>query len=153
MGQPTGVMGHRRPAGLSYPSAKRVRAFSHAALQGPNHLTAGSWKAPFRCRPRSSSAAKPSPPTLSDHGYIIAVYGVPFTDAQIGDPLSLAKFHAIEARGEERCQAGEREAFELERSVVVVYRFPYSAEISKKDGAVEFDGFDWPAPKCRDLQR
>jgi hypothetical protein len=30
------------------------------------------------------------------------------------------------------------EAFELEHSAVVVYLFPYSAEISKKDGMVEF---------------
>ena len=30
------------------------------------------------------------------------------------------------------------EAFELEHSAVVVYLFPYAAEISKKDSTVEF---------------
>jgi hypothetical protein len=56
--------------------------------------------------------------------------------------LSLAQFFKESAflkREEKRdVKPLSVEAFELERSVVVVYRFPLSAEISKKDSAIEF---------------
>jgi hypothetical protein len=99
------------------------------------------WESALPVQAAELKRGEAQPPTLSDHGYSIAVYGVPFTDAK-GDPLSLARDFKESAflrrEGKRDVKPLRVEAFELEHSVVVVYLFPYSAEISKKDTAVEF---------------
>jgi hypothetical protein len=83
----------------------------------------------------------PDPPTLSDDGYSIAVYGVPSSFAK-GDPASLGKplkeLAFLRREGKKDVKPSSVEVFELEDSVAVVYLFPLSAEIGKKDSIVEF---------------
>jgi hypothetical protein len=99
------------------------------------------WESALPVRVAELKAGEAQPPTLSDDGYSIAVYGVPFTDAK-GDPLSLARDFKesafLKREGKKDVKPLRVEAFELEHNAVVVYLFPYSAEIGKRDGVVEF---------------
>lgn len=74
-------------------------------------------------------------------GYNIAVYGVPGSgfkgDPQkLGDPLK--KDAVLRREGKKDVRPSDVEVFQREEGVVVVYVFPASAEISRKDGRVEF---------------
>jgi hypothetical protein len=99
------------------------------------------WESALPIRAAELKAREAQPPTLSDDGYSIAVYGVPASFAK-GDPASLGKplkeMAALRRDGKKDVQPSSVEVFELENSVTVVYQFPLSAEISKKDGIVEF---------------
>jgi hypothetical protein len=143
MGQPTGV-------GFDGIDDRRVRPVlpQSVFLPAPTAPSRAQvirllvrWESALPVQAAELKRGEGQPPTLSDHGYCIAVYGVPFTDAK-GDPLTLARFFTesafLKREGKQNVKPLSAEAFELEHSVVVVYRFPYSAEISKKDGAVEF---------------
>ena len=99
------------------------------------------WESALPIRAAELKAHEATPPTLSDDGYMIAVYDVPASFAK-GDPTSLGKplkeSAALKREGKKDVFPSRVEVFELEKSVVVVYQFPLSAEISKKDGVVEF---------------
>jgi hypothetical protein len=100
------------------------------------------WESALPIRAAELKAHVPAPPTLSDDGYSIAVYGLPSSFAK-GDPASLGKplkeLAFLRREGKKDVKPWSAEAFELEDSVVVVYLFPLSAEIGKKDAFVEFD--------------
>jgi hypothetical protein len=99
------------------------------------------WESALPIRAAELKAHEPEPPTLSDDGYSIAVYGVPASFAK-GDPTSLGKplreSAALRREGKKDVPPFRVEVFQLEKSVVVVYMFPLSAEIGKKDEIVEF---------------
>ena len=143
MGQPTGV-------GFDGIDDKRVRPVLPQNVFMPSPITPSKaqiirllvrWESALPVRAAELKTREAQPPTLSDDGYLIAVYGVPYTDAK-GDPLSLAQFFKesafLKREGKKDVKPLRVEAFELEHSVVVAYLFPYSAEISKRDSAVEF---------------
>jgi len=99
------------------------------------------WESALPIRAAELKARQAAPPTLSDDGYTIAVYGVPFSTAK-GDPASLGKplkeSAALRREGKRDVRPSSVEVFQLEHNMIVVYRFPLSAEISKKDDIVEF---------------
>ncbi len=99
------------------------------------------WESAFPIRAAELKAHAPAPPTLSDDGYSIAVYGVPSSFAK-GDPISLGKplkeSAFLRREGKSDVKPVRVEVFELENSVAVVYLFPLSAEIGRKDAVVEF---------------
>jgi len=143
MGQPTGV-------GFEGIDDKRVRPILPTSVFTPAPTPPSKaqlirllvrWESALPVRVAELKTGEAQPPTLSDDGYCIAVYGVPFTDAK-GDPLTLARDFKesafLKREGKKDVKPFRVEAFELEHSAVVVYLFPYSAEISKKDSAVEF---------------
>jgi hypothetical protein len=143
MGQPTGV-------GYDGIDDKRVRPVLPQNVFLPSPTTPSKtpiirllvrWESALPIRVAEIKHGEAQPPTLSDEGYLIAVYGVPASYAN-GDPISLAKFFKesafLKREGKKDVKPLSVEAFELEHSVVVVYRFPLSAEISKKDGDVQF---------------
>jgi hypothetical protein len=143
MGQPTGV-------GYDGIDDKRVRPVlpQNVFTAAPMPVSKAQiirllvrWESALPVQAAELKRGEATPPTLSDHGYSIAVYGVPFTDAK-GDPLQLARFFTesafLKREGKPNVKPIRAEAFELEHNVVVVYLFPYSAEISKKDATVEF---------------
>lgn len=144
MGQPTGV-------GYDGIDDRRVRPVlpSNVFMPAPTPPSRTQvirllvrWESAMPVQAAELKRSEGQPPTLSDDGYSIAVYGVPFTDAK-GDPLQLARFFNessfLRREGKKDVHPIRVEAFELERSTVVVFLFPYSAEISKRDGIVEFD--------------
>jgi hypothetical protein len=100
------------------------------------------WESAFPIRAAELKGHVPTPPTLSDDGYSIAVYGVPSSFAK-GDPTSLGKplkeLAFLRREGKKDVKPVSAEVFQLEDSVTVVYLFPLSAEIGKKDAIVEFD--------------
>jgi hypothetical protein len=143
MGQPTGV-------GFDGIDDKRVRPIlpQNVFTPAPTPMSKAQiirllvrWESALPVRAAELKRGEAQPPTLSDDGYMIAVYGVPFTDAK-GDPLTLARFFNesafLKREGKPDVKPRRVEAFELEHNVVVVYLFPYSAEITKRDGVVEF---------------
>ena len=99
------------------------------------------WESALPVRAAEFKAHEDPPPTLSDNAYSIAVYGVPASFAK-GDPISLGKplkeSAALKREGKKDVLPSSVEVFQLEKSVVVVYQFPLSAEIGKKDDVVEF---------------
>lgn len=99
------------------------------------------WESALPIRAAELKAHSPTPPTLSDDGYSIAVYGVPASFAK-GDPTSLGKplreSAFLRREGKKDVHPSRVEVFELESNVLVTYLFPLSAEISKNDSIVEF---------------
>jgi hypothetical protein len=83
-----------------------------------------------------------APPTLEGDGYRIAVYGVPGGDFK-GDPQHLGEplknLAALKREGKKDVRPLRVEVFQGDKGVVVVYLFPLSAEITKKDGRIEFE--------------
>jgi hypothetical protein len=82
-----------------------------------------------------------APPTLVDDGYSIAVYGVPGDyfkgdSKSLGDPLK--KQAVLRRDGQKDVRPSSAEVFSGEDGVVVVYVFPLSAEIGKKDVHIDF---------------
>ena len=82
------------------------------------------------------------PPTLQGDGYRIAVYGVPSGDFK-GDPEELGKplknLAALKREGKKDVRPVSVEVFQRENGLIVVYLFPLSAEISKKDRELRFE--------------
>jgi hypothetical protein len=143
MGQPTGV-------GYDGIDDRRVRPVLPQNVFAPSPTPPSKaqlirllvrWESALPIRAAELKAHEATPPTLSDDGYMIAVYDVPASFAK-GDPTSLGKplkeSAALKREGKKDVFPSRVEVFELEKSVVVVYQFPLSAEISKKDGVVEF---------------
>jgi hypothetical protein len=99
------------------------------------------WESAFPFRAAELKAGV-SIPTLEGEGYKIAVYGIP--DAKVkGDSKALGKFLNIQAflkrEGKKDVRASRCEVFRKDGAMLAVYLFPLSAEITKKDGLVEFD--------------
>jgi len=83
-----------------------------------------------------------APLTLDGDGYRIAVYGIPSADIK-GDPRELGKplkgLAALKREAKKDVRPVSAEVFQLEDGVVVVYVFPLSAEISKRDRQIQFE--------------
>jgi len=79
-------------------------------------------------------------PTLSEDGYHIAVYGVPFAEVKdpkkAGDPMK--DLAMLRREGKKDVKPSSVEVFQRDNDLVVVYIFPLSAEISRKDQRVDF---------------
>jgi hypothetical protein len=82
------------------------------------------------------------PPASEGDGYRIAVYGIPRADFK-GDPKELGKplkgLAALKREGKKDVRPVSVEVFQRENDLVVVYLFPLSAEIGKKDGQLRFE--------------
>jgi len=100
------------------------------------------WESALPVRVAELKSQQAGVPTLDGDGYCIAVYGIPGTDFK-GDPKELGKplkgLAALKREGKKDTKPLRVEVFQLEDSVAVVYLFPSSAEITKKDGQVTFE--------------
>jgi len=81
-------------------------------------------------------------PTLEGDGYRIAVYGVPGgvfkgDPKQLGEPLK--KDAVLRRDGKKDVKPISAEVFQREDGLAIVYLFPLSAEITKKDLRIEFE--------------
>jgi hypothetical protein len=100
------------------------------------------WESALPIRAAEAKAGVVEPPSVEGDGYRIAVYGVPGIyfkkdPKSLGNPLK--KEAALKREGKKDVRPSSVEVFQREDGLVVVYLFPLSAEISKKDKAVEFD--------------
>jgi hypothetical protein len=81
-------------------------------------------------------------PTLPGEAYSIAVYGIPGGNfkgdpKQLGDPLK--NLAALKRDGKKDVRPVSVEVFQRDDGVVVVYLFPLSAELTKKDQRIQFE--------------
>ena len=100
------------------------------------------WESALPVRLAELKAHVIEPPTLDGDGYQIAVYGVPgvwFREdpKKLGDPLR--NMAALKREGKKDVRPVRVEVFQREDGLAVVYLFPLSAEISVKDGQVQFE--------------
>ena len=100
------------------------------------------WESALPIRAAALKVGVAEPPTLADDGYRIAVYGVPGInfnkDPQIlGNPLR--KDAVLRRTGKKDVKPSSVEVFQREDGLVVVYLFPLSAEITRKDRLVVFE--------------
>jgi hypothetical protein len=98
------------------------------------------WESALPIRVAEIKAGAAELPTLEIDGYRIAVYGIP--GAVNGDPKTLGnplkKEAALKREGRKDVRPSSVEVFQLEDGLVAVYLFPLSAEITRKDGLVQF---------------
>lgn len=99
------------------------------------------WESALPVRLAELKSQEVEPPTLEGEGYRIAVYGVPGPNfkgdpKQLGEPLK--SFAALKREGHKDVRPVSVEVFPREDGIVVVYLFPLSAEISPKDGLLQF---------------
>ena len=100
------------------------------------------WESALPVRLAELKAREIEPPTVDGEGYSIAVYGVPGVyfkqdPKKLGDPLKEVAF--LKREGKKDVKPVSVEVFQREDGLVVVYRFPSSAEISKRDGLLRFE--------------
>ena len=99
------------------------------------------WESAFPVRAAELKAGVIEPPTLVRRWLQHRRYGVPgsyFKDdpKKLGAPLQ--KEASLRREGKEDVRPSSVEVFQREDGLVVVYLFPLSAELTKKDGLIEF---------------
>jgi hypothetical protein len=148
MGQPRGIGNEGVDAKGSGPKVS-PNVFSgpggddRGARSLPQPLTLKlRWESALPVQIAELKAHEVAPPTLEGDGYRIAVYGIPGADFK-GDPAQLGKplknLAALKREGRKDVRPVSVEVFQRQSDVVVVYLFPLSAEIVKRDERLEFD--------------
>ncbi|HEY6347047.1 MAG TPA: hypothetical protein VIY49_36620 [Bryobacteraceae bacterium] len=146
MGQPRGVgydnvdpkgSGPKLPPNIFTPSNQR----SPRSLPGTMRLRL-RWESALPVQLAELKAHEIDPPTLEGEGYRIAVYGLPSGDfkgdpKKLGDPLKSEAF--LRREGKPDVKPLRVEVFQRDDGAAVVYLFPFSAEITEKNGQVEFN--------------
>jgi len=100
------------------------------------------WETALPVRIAELKSREIEPPTLEGDGYRIAVYGIPNGNfngdpKKLGDPLKEGA--ALKREGKKDVKPLRVEVFQRSDGVAVVYLFPLSAEISRKDERLEFE--------------
>jgi hypothetical protein len=141
MGQPHGV----GVDGLIDKNIKQtpIDIMQHGRIQGPPSVPLRvRWETALPIQAAELKAGELDPPTLEGEGYKVAVYGIPTTTVK-GDPKKLGEplksLAALKRDGKPDVRPISVEVFQRQDGFVVVYLFPLSAEIGKKDAIVEFD--------------
>jgi len=99
------------------------------------------WESALAVRMAEFKGGTFEPPTLEGDGYKVAVYGIPTANVKgdpkvLGEPLKENAF--LRREGKNDVKPISVEVFQREDSMVAVYLFPFSAEISRKDTYIEF---------------
>jgi len=115
---------------------------SSAAMHPGSVILKLRWESALPVRVAEVKARETEPPTLPGEGYSLAVYGIPLANvksdpAALGEPLR--KLAVLKREGKKDVRPIRVEVFQREDGFVAVYLFPLSAEISEKDGRIEFD--------------
>jgi hypothetical protein len=100
------------------------------------------WETALPVRAAELKAGELDLPTLEGDGYKIAVYGIPGGNFKgdpksLGDPLKIGAW--LRREGKKDVKPSRVEVFQKQEGLVIVYLFPLSAEIGRKDALVEFD--------------
>jgi hypothetical protein len=100
------------------------------------------WESALPVQLAELKAHETEAPAPDSDGYRIAVYGIPNFDSKedpkrLGEPLKKAA--ALKREGRNDVRPIDVEVFQGENGAVVVYLFPLSAEITKKDRQLQFE--------------
>jgi hypothetical protein len=148
MGQPRGVGNENVDAKGSGPTVS-PNVFTgrggddRSARSLPQPITLRlRWESALPVRLAELKSHEVEPPTLEGDGYRIAVYGIPSGDfkgdpKQLGEPLK--NLAALKRDGKKDVKPISVEVFQQEKGMVVVYLFPLSAEITRKDRRIHFE--------------
>ncbi|MBZ5675353.1 MAG: hypothetical protein LAP61_14010 [Acidobacteriia bacterium] len=148
MGQPRGV-GNENVDAKGTTGIKASLKSQNAPVTADHSVQSGSqpialrlrWENAFPVRVAELKAHEVEPPTSED-GYRIAVYGLPVPDGDAGSdakqPVHLKNLAALKRPGRKDVKPVNVEVFQRDSEMVVVYLFPLSAEITEKDGHVDF---------------
>jgi hypothetical protein len=147
MGQPTGVGNEGvDPKGSGPKVSPNVFSGAGGDDRSLRSLPQGitlrlRWESALPVRLAELKAHEAEPPTLAGDGYRIAVYGIPggnFKDdpKRLGEPLK--NLAALKREGKKDVKPVSVEVFPADEGMVAVYLFPLSAEITPKDGQVQF---------------
>ena len=114
---------------------------SARSLPQPIHLRL-RWETALPVRLAELKSHEAEPPTLEGDGYRVAVYGIPGGDfkgdpKQLGEPLK--HLAALKREGKKDVRPVMVEVFRRETSLVVVYLFPLSTEVTRKDLRILFE--------------
>jgi hypothetical protein len=129
-----------QPHGVGFDGMNRKQT---GPKSGPGFVTLRlRWESALPIRLAELKAREIEPPTLEGDGYEIAVYGVPrafFNDdpKTLGNPLK--KLASLKREGKKDVKPSSVEVFQRPDGLVVVYLFPLSAEISRKDTVMDFE--------------
>ncbi len=150
MGQPTGVGYDNvdpKGSGPKFPSSPTAAIFTGSDARSPRSLVQAislrlRWESALPVRLAELKSREVDPPTLEGDGYRIAVYGIPNANfkgdpKKLGDPLK--EYALLRREGKKDVHPSSVEVFQRSDGVAVVYVFPLSAEISTKDGQLEFE--------------
>jgi hypothetical protein len=143
MGQPRGVgydgVGEKqvRPK-LDLPTILTKTYTAHATEYLPVLVR---WESALPIRVAELKAGEAGPPTLDGEGYRVAVYGIPGGNfkgdpQKLGEPLKGAA--ALKREGKPDVRPSRVEVFQEQNGLVIVYLFPLSAELTRKDTFIEF---------------
>jgi len=147
-----GEMGQEHGVGYDgidgHPTAKQTAATFFTAKPGAKSPPRQDvklmvrWESALPVRTAELKTGFIEPPVSESEGYSLAVYGVP-GDYFNGDPKKLGaplKANALLKReGKPDVKPSRVEVFQRSDGIVVVYVFPLSAEITSRDGLLEFD--------------
>jgi hypothetical protein len=141
MGQPHGIGVDGVDPNESRPKIPKI--FHKSTRPAPGFVRLRiRWETALPVRVAELKAREVEPPTLEGEGYRIAVYGVPASYVK-GDPKSLGdplkKLASLKREGKKDVKPSSVEVFQREDGMAVVYLFPLSAEISRKDAMVDFE--------------
>ena len=100
------------------------------------------WESALPVRLAELKSHEVEPPTLEGDGYRIAVYGISGGEfkgdlQRLGEPLK--NLAALKREGKKDVKPASVEVFQRENGAVVVYLFPLSAEITRKDRRIQFE--------------
>ena len=148
MGQPTGIGNENvDPKGSGPKVSPNVLTGRGGDDRSPRSLPQPiklklRWESALPVRLAELKSHESELPTLPGDGYSIAVYGIPGGNfkgdpKQLGDPLK--NLAALKREGKKDVRPIRAEVFQGEAGVVVVYLFPLSAEITKKDRRIQFE--------------
>ncbi len=144
MGQPTG------PGYDGVDEQRQRHKLPTSLLTGPGYTPPPEqflnvqvrWESALPIRLAELKSQVLEPPTLEGEGYQVAVYGVPGSYFK-GDPLTLGeplkRLAKLKRDGKPDVLPIRAEVFPRPEGTVVVYLFPLSAEINKKDMTVDFE--------------
>jgi hypothetical protein len=100
------------------------------------------WESALPVRLAELKAREVESPIAHCDGYCIAIFGVPNGDFK-GDPKELGKplrsQAALKRDGKKDVKPSDVEVLQREDGVVVVYIFPLSAELTRKDERIQFE--------------
>jgi hypothetical protein len=100
------------------------------------------WETALPVRLAALQAREPELPVVAADGYRIAVYGIPGGGFK-GDPTELGKslkgLAVLKRDSKKDVKPVSVEVFQPDSGIVVVYVFPLSAEITRKDKQVQFE--------------
>jgi|SRR5579872_3211249 len=149
MGQPRGI-GNENVDAKGTTGIKPSLKSQNAPVTADHSVQSGSqpialrlrWENALPVRVAELKAREVEPPAGED-GYRVAVYGLPVPDGDAGSdakqPVHLKNLAALKRQGKKDVKPFDVEVFQRDREMVVVYLFPLSAEITEKDGRVQFE--------------